>query len=309
MDQSSSAVPAYPDIGIERFMPIPAVRTSEEAFPGWTDLRVGLYRLPPGRVTLPACGALRVSVQLSSHTMRLERRLKGVLTVAEPSLDAININPVNCPLEWQWDNFMEVLHIQIPPAFLAEMEREHGVNPLQITRLDRFNLYDAMIAQVGHTFADLLEKRRPSPSTDYLRALARFLVLHLRDRFGNSARVTKTVEKRGPDFHRIVDHIRNNLDKDLRLEQIARMSNLSNFYFIRLFKAAVGKTPHQYILECRMGLAKDLLKGSYLPISEISHRCGFSTQSHFTSAFRQATGQSPRAYRQSHAAEGESPSH
>lgn len=169
-------------------------------------------------------------------------------SVAEPSLDAININPVSCALKWQWDNVMEVLHIQIPQTFLAKMERQHGLKPLQITRLDCFNLHDAMLAEVGHTFAGPLEKIRPSPSTDYLRALARFLVLHLRDGYGNSARVTKTVEKRGPDFHRILDYIRNNLDNDLRQEQIARMSNLSHFYFIRLFKAAVGKTPHQYIL-------------------------------------------------------------
>jgi AraC family transcriptional regulator len=309
VDEPVAVVPALPERGVERFMPMPAVRTSEEAFPGWTELKVGLYRLPPGRVTLPACSALRVSVQLSSRVMRLQRQLNGVVSVSKPSLDSININPVNCPLEWQWDNFMELAHIQIPPAFLAEMERDYGVDAQQIQCLERFNLHDAMIAEIGHTFADLLESRQPSPSTDYLHALARFLVLHLRDRYGSSVQVPRTAEKRGPDFHRIVDYIHNNLDKDLRLEQIARMSNLSNFYFIRLFKAAFGKTPHQYILECRIGLAKDLLTGSYLPISEVSQRCGFSTQSHFTSAFRQATGQSPRAFRQSYAAAGEQPSH
>jgi len=309
MDKSVAEAVAFPANGMERFMPMPPVRTSEEAFPGWEDLRVCLYRLPPGKICVPPSQSLRMGIQLSSRTMRLERHMDGVVSVAEPSLDAININPASHPIDWSWDNFMEVAHIQIPPAFLHEIEKECGVDPQQILSLERFNLHDTMLAQIGHTFADLLERRQPGPSLEYLHALARFLVLHLRDRYANSVQVIKIGEKRGPDFHRIVDYIRNNLDKDLRLEQIARMSNLSNFYFIRLFKAAFGKTPHQYILECRIGLAKDLLKGSYLPISEISQRCGFSTQSHFTSAFRQAAGQSPRAFRQSHAVQAKPASH
>ena len=99
------------------------------------------------------------------------------------------------------------------------------------------------------------------------------------------------------DLSRVVEYIHQNLGRDLRIEQIARMVNLSNFYFIRQFKAALGKTPHQYILDCRIQLAKDLLCNSFLPINDISQRCGFSTQSHFTSSFRQSTGTSPRAYR------------
>ncbi|MGH9638173.1 MAG: helix-turn-helix domain-containing protein, partial [Candidatus Angelobacter sp.] len=91
--------------------------------------------------------------------------------------------------------------------------------------------------------------------------------------------------------------IQSNLDKSLRLERIAKVANLSNFYFLKVFKSVFGKSPHQYILSCRIELAKCLLGKTILPISEISQRCGFSNQSHFTNAFRQCTGTAPRNFR------------
>jgi AraC family transcriptional regulator len=286
--------------GLERHMPMPPVCTSDGLYPGWDKLRICLYRLPPSRITLPPGQTLRIVVQLSSRSMNLERDMNGVTRVAKPSLDAININPAFQAINWQWDNFMEFVQIQITPAFLAQMEADHGVLADRIIRLERFSVHDAMIAQIGHEMADIFEGRRPKVDVPYLDALAVFLVLHLWNRYCGVEPVPEAA-KHGPDFHRIVDFIHSNLDKDLRLEQIARMANLSNFYFIRLFKAAFDKTPHQYILDCRINQAKELLLGSFLPISEVSQRCGFSTQSHFTSAFRQSTGNSPRAFRQSHA--------
>ena len=296
------SLPAFPPAGLDRHMPMPPVATSDEVFPGWDKIRICLYRLPPSRIALPPGQTLRIVVQLSARSMRLERVMHGVTNVAQPGLDAININPANQSVDWQWDNFMEFVHLQIAPAFLEQMQMEYGVDAKQVMALERFNMHDAMLAQIGHELAEMLEKRHAQVELAYLDSLATFLVLHLWNRHCRSDSVQhEPGRQHGPDFHRIVDFIRGNLEKDLRIEQIARMANLSNFYFIRLFKAAFGKTPHQYILDCRIGLAKDLLCSSFLPISEISQRCGFSTQSHFTSAFRQTTGESPRAYRQAHA--------
>jgi len=307
MDKPVADLPAFAPANLDRHMPMPPVATSDQLYPGWDKLRVCLYRLPPTRITLPPGQTLRIVVQLSSRTMHLERDMNGVTSVAQPSLDAININPAFQAINWQWDNFMEFVQIQVTPAFLAQMDADHGIEVNRIIRLERFSIHDSMIAQIGHELADMLEGRHAKMDHAYMDALATFLVLHLWNRYCG-AEVQESAKSRGPDFHRIVDFIHGNLDKDLRLEQIAKMANLSNFYFIRLFKTAFGKTPHQYILDCRIKLAQELLLGSFLPISEISQRCGFSTQSHFTSAFRQATGNSPRAFRQSHA-KAEQPGH
>lgn len=293
---------SVPPAGFDRHMPMPPVACSDQMFSGWDKIRICLYRLPPARITLPPGQTLRIVVQLSSRDMRLQREADGETTVAEPSLDAVNMNPAHKAINWQWDNFMEFVHLQIAPGFLAQMEKDHGIDAERIKLLEKFNVHDALIAQFGHELADMLDQRRPPVETPYLDVMANFLVIHLWNRYCLPAVPEQEFARaHGPDFRRIVDFIRSNLDKDLRIDQIAKMANLSNFYFIRLFKAVFDKTPHQYILECRIGLAKELLTGSSLSISEISQRSGFSTQSHFTSAFRQATGESPRAYRLNHA--------
>jgi AraC family transcriptional regulator len=250
-------------------------------------------------VTLPAVDSLRVVVQLSARGLHLERGMGGITRVGQPGLDAININPAYQQIRWQWDYFMEILQIMLPRSTVARIASDRGLDTERLLRLEKLSLHDATIAQMGHELAGILEGRLARVDTDYLDALATFLLLHLAQRYCRDDGSAGTVERqRTPDFSRIVEFIHGNLDKDLRVEQIARMANLSNFYFIRLFKAEFGKTPHQYILECRIGLAKELLAGSFLPISEISLRCGFSTQSHFTSAFRHSTGMSPRTFRQ-----------
>ena len=300
MDKSVTQAlePASP-AGLDRHMPMPPVCNSDLAFPLLTSMRICLYRLPPCRITIPPGQTMRIVVQLSSRSMHLERGMNGITSVAQPSLDAININPAFQAIKWQWDNFLEFVQIQITPEFLLRMQDAYGVDAGRIMQLERFSVHDAMIAQCAHELADLLEDRHPKVETLYLDKMAEFLVLHLWNRYCLPPAAKAAEKLHGPDFHRIVDFIHENLDKDLRLDQIARMANLSNFYFIRLFKTNFGKTPHQYILECRIGLAKQLLRDTFLPISDISQRCGFSTQSHFTSAFRQATEQSPRSYRQS----------
>lgn len=286
-------------LGLDRMMPVPPVRTSDALFPGWQDLRICLYRLPPARIDLPADEALRVVIQLSSSRLRLERNLRGMIDVAEPGLDAININPAHQPIGWRWDSFIEFLQICISPRLLERMEVKDGLQSARLAMLEQFNVHDAMLAQVGHELADMLEGRCPAADGRDLDTMARLLVTHLWNHY--CAGHDGDAVQRGQTFRHIVDFIHDNLDRELPLEQIARMANLSNFHFIRLFKAAVGTTPHRYILRCRLNLARQLLRETCLPIGDISRRCGFTTQSHFTSAFRQAVGLSPRVYRQASA--------
>ncbi len=303
MDKPRPEQPGVTSISaLERYMPMPPTRSSADAFPGWTAIHVRLYRLPPGQVTLPALDCPRIVVFLSTRSLHLARGMGGVTSMAEPALDSININPAGQPIHWEWDSFMEIVQMQLCQPLLQRLVSKHGVDVERLCRLDKLNFHDAMIAQVGHELADLLEDPQRSVSLAYLDALADFLGLHVAERYcGTDAGEAAEEPQHAAAFRRIVDFVHANLDKDLRLDQLARMARLSNFYFIRQFKAALGKTPHQYIQDVRIELAKQLLRDTYLPLGEISQRCGFSTQSHFTSSFGQVVGASPRAYRQAHA--------
>ena len=94
-----------------------------------------------------------------------------------------------------------------------------------------------------------------------------------------------------------IDYIQTYLELNLGLAELADLADLSPFYFSRLFKESTGKTPYQYISEQRMERAKQLLKDTDLAIAEIALRCGFSSQSSFSTAFRKAVRVTPKVYR------------
>ena len=65
----------------------------------------------------------------------------------------------------------------------------------------------------------------------------------------------------------------------------------------RLFKKHHATSPHQYLLACRISKASRILAETELPISEVALATGFSSQSHFATAFKKKVGLSPKAYR------------
>ena len=67
--------------------------------------------------------------------------------------------------------------------------------------------------------------------------------------------------------------------------------------FLRLFRLATGLTPHQYVLGLRLKRAQDQLKQSGASIIDVAVSCGFSSQSHMTSLFRQRLEMTPGEFR------------
>lgn len=97
---------------------------------------------------------------------------------------------------------------------------------------------------------------------------------------------------------RLVDaFIRANLHRALRLEDLATAAGLSPFYFTRMFKAATGSTPLDYLMEARVAEATRLLGDTALPLGEIAERTGFRTHAHFSTVFRKRRGCAPRSLR------------
>lgn len=95
------------------------------------------------------------------------------------------------------------------------------------------------------------------------------------------------------------DYIHACFDRDLPLEELATVSCLSKFHFLRLFKTAFGKTPHQFISEIRVQRGKELLRYTSLEVHEIARAIGFSSASSFSRMFFQQTGLYPSSFRSS----------
>lgn len=130
----------------------------------------------------------------------------------------------------------------------------------------------------------------------YAEAAAWHLAVHLlaEHRQGPPADISPVSESR---LARVQEFVQENLDWPITLAEMAAVAGLSQFHFGRKFRAATGRTPHQYVLEIRLARARDLLRSSSAPISQIAQRCGFTSPSHFAAAFKRCFGVSPTNYR------------
>ena len=95
----------------------------------------------------------------------------------------------------------------------------------------------------------------------------------------------------------VIDYIQANLEEKISLNTLAETTEISSYYFGRLFKKSTGITPHQYLIKCRIDRAQVLLKERKLSISNIAFEVGFSNQSHFIKHFKRLTGKTPKKFR------------
>ncbi|MCK3780667.1 AraC family transcriptional regulator [Ensifer sesbaniae] len=81
----------------------------------------------------------------------------------------------------------------------------------------------------------------------------------------------------------------------ITLADLAAEARLSRFQLVRNFAKSVGLTPHAYIVQRRIDLARRLI-GEGMPLAEAAFAAGFADQSHMTRIFVSKYGLSPGAY-------------
>ena len=89
--------------------------------------------------------------------------------------------------------------------------------------------------------------------------------------------------------------IDNNFCENIDLNDMADEAFYSRFHFIRLFKMAYGKTPHQYLTSVRIENAKLLLQNGTI-VADVCFAVGFDSVSSFTGLFKRITSTTPSSY-------------
>ncbi len=84
----------------------------------------------------------------------------------------------------------------------------------------------------------------------------------------------------------------------LDLNEISRHACFSRYHFLRLFRQAFQKTPHQYLLERRIERAKELLTANELRVTDVCFEVGFQSLGSFSSLFHKSVGHPPITYRE-----------
>src|SRR5579863_7049067 len=98
---------------------------------------------------------------------------------------------------------------------------------------------------------------------------------------------------------RVIDHLRGNLHRQVKLEELAKVACFSEFHFHRIFGAVSGETLNNFTNRLRLEKAARLLRYSNKSLTDIALDCGFSSSATFSRAFRSGYETSPRQFRKS----------
>jgi AraC family transcriptional regulator len=290
------------DIGaLASYMPEQPVASSYALNLGWKSISANIYTMRPGSITLPGVLDVRLNVQLSSMPSKVTRSISRTRETSIRRLDSIAFIPPLHKVTWKWDHEISIIQIQLFQSFLTDLESKEGWQTKLIASLDTFNIYDPMISEIGHFLANILLGKARIPKPDYVDMLAKMLVRHLLEFHTNGFRIgtpqnDSHTDKAWP-LVRAARFIREHLHEDITIDDMAKIANLSPYYFTKIFKNKFGSSPHQYLLTVRLAHAEKLLCETALPLSGIVEQCGFASQSHFTNIFHKTKGITPRQFR------------
>jgi AraC family transcriptional regulator len=104
---------------------------------------------------------------------------------------------------------------------------------------------------------------------------------------------------------KVRDHIDSHITGPVLVADLCALVQRSAAHFSRSFKRTFGESPHSFVVRRRVELATQYMLTTDAPLSDIALRCGFTDQAHLCKHFRQATGQTPSAWRRAHASRQE----
>ena len=89
------------------------------------------------------------------------------------------------------------------------------------------------------------------------------------------------------------NYLEQNIDQAITIKELSRKVAMNECYLKKGFKAILGKTIHEYQQELRINKAKVLLQHHGLSVTEVANTLGYSSISHFSTAFKRITGLKP----------------
>nr|WP_281363497.1 response regulator [Paenibacillus lemnae] len=100
-------------------------------------------------------------------------------------------------------------------------------------------------------------------------------------------------------IHKAQVYIDEHYQKDLAIEEVSEITELSISHFCMLFKQVTGYTFVEYLTHCRIEKAKMILKNSQVKVYQVAPLIGYQDPRYFTQVFKKITGQTPSEYRES----------
>lgn len=179
---------------------------------------------------------------------------------------------------------------------MARAMAEFG-RPNQLPRFPSFRIDDPELAEAVRALQQAIGAGHP-PIERESRWLA--LITALIGRYGADRLSLLSAGTEPRAVARVRAYIEAHYADRVALADLAAEAGLSPFHLVRVFQRATGMPPHVYLESVRIRQAQRLLAGGQ-PLADVAYATGFSSQSHFTSRFRQIIGVTPGVFRSLHA--------
>ncbi|WP_325554462.1 AraC family transcriptional regulator [Phenylobacterium sp.] len=254
----------------------------------------------PDRTTrVPSEAALHISVSLlpvptRTYDLWIDGKAIDVPYIASLRTSVMDLE--SDPVCWVGAGF-DYVHYHVPKAGLDEIARDHGVEPAGSYKFAICE-HDIVLAQLTQYVLPFIGSRDWTGSL----ALDQFSLIlgaHvLRTYGGLPASERATRGGLAPwQARRVAEMIRESLEGNIRLADMARECGLSVSHFTRAFRSSFGVSPYRWLLERKIECAKALLQTSGFSIADVAIGSGFADQTTFTRAFRRIVGDSPARWR------------
>ena len=269
---------------------------------GWQNVRAIHFRHSSEEAMIPACQdhciVLNLGTPFFTQVHHGKRRFEGRILSGEVATIPAG-SSWTCRSEDAEATTMLLLYLR--PLFVRVAARELNFPHNEIDLTPQIGFKDKHISHIAMSLLHELNEANVVGRL-YADSLAAGLAIQLVRRYSTLKDIQVGHGGMAPHKLRkaialIEHHISDEGEGRVALRVIARNVSMSYFHFSRAFKQAMGMTATSYIAERRIERAKKMLGETELPISEIALRSGFSSQSHFTTAFRRLAGATPKAFR------------
>lgn len=272
---------------------------------GWSGVISRFYREPPSMKLriVPSLPDLHMVVILSA-SLEFEQRTGNEpwFTTSISTGDVFIIPPHTPTYQMRWENKsfipIETLQLFLAQGLFSEIaEKELDIDFSSFYFVERDPIKDPFIFHTALQFKNILATKGLGEKY-FAETLARTLALHVLRDHAHIEINKKTHHSALPGYRlsKVKQFIAANLTQPIKLEELSTIAGMSMFHFSRLFKAATGLSPNQYVIHEKISRAKELLLQSNESIAQVAYTMGFESASHFSSQFKKVTGTPPARF-------------